>query len=148
MDNKYLITVVGEQEVDGNKEKIEIITTGDYMEKDKHKYISYKEYLDDNPEHITDTLIDISPTDYIKITRTNDYKTCLLLQKGTHHQCHYTTPMGEIMMGIYTKDITDKLTKHGGDLILDYRINFYSNVVSNNKFHINIKENNYVENKQ
>ena len=43
-NNKYIISVTGVQEVDGEKDKIEVIVTGDYIIKNGHTYIKYKEY--------------------------------------------------------------------------------------------------------
>ena len=36
MDKEYIISITGIQEVDGEKDKIEIMTTGEYIEKNGH----------------------------------------------------------------------------------------------------------------
>ena len=56
---KYLISIIGEQIVDGETDKIEVITTGNYMIKRDHCYIGYKEYDEDAPENFFDNLIKV-----------------------------------------------------------------------------------------
>ena len=46
----YLISIVGEQMLDGETDKIEVLTAGNFMKKKDHYYIGYKEYDEDNPE--------------------------------------------------------------------------------------------------
>lgn len=140
MSNKYLITVTGTQEIGGEEETIEVITTGSYKEKDNIKIIEYNEYEDENTDKYTKTKIEIEGNK-ITITRTNIYTSILLLEKNERHQCHYQTEFGSVIMGVYTKDFTENLTKEGGDLYVDYQIDFFSSYITNNKFHVNIKEN-------
>lgn len=139
MDDKYIITVTGTQEINGESDTIEVITTGDYYEKDGHKYILYKEYDNENPEKFTKTTIDIL-NDKITIKRENEYTSILLLEKNERHQCHYQTEMGSVVMGVYTKDLEDKLSATGGNLTVNYQIDFFVDLISNNKFCVNIKE--------
>ena len=140
MEDKYLITIIGTQEIEGEKETIEVMTTGNYEEKDGDKFIYYKEYDNENPELYTDTTVKISKDKKVTITRKNDCESTMILEKNIRHQCHYNTPMGSIMMGVYTKDLVDCLSTKGGDMVVTYQLDFFADVMSNNEFHINIKE--------
>ena len=42
--NPYMISIVGEQKVEGQDDRIEVITEGKYMMKNGHFLINYKEY--------------------------------------------------------------------------------------------------------
>lgn len=139
-EDKYLITVIGTQEINGEKDTIEITTTGNYEEKDNKKYIYYKEYDNENPEHYTNTTIEIINDSLVNITRVNETTTKLIIEKGIRHQCIYETPMGSLMMGVYASDLVDCLSKSGGDIVITYQLDFYNDMISNNEFHINIKE--------
>ena len=44
---KYLISILGEQTLDGETDKIEVLTAGNFMKKKDHFYIGYKEYDED-----------------------------------------------------------------------------------------------------
>ena len=138
-NNKYIISVTGIQEVDGEKDKIEVIVTGDYVEKNGHRYIKYKEYDAEDPNIVLDTVVKVEDGK-VSIIRMGDRPSRLILQQGVRHQCHYNTVMGDLMMGVYTSAIEDNLTDNGGDLVARYQLDFFSDLVSDNEFHINVKE--------
>lgn len=138
-NNKYIISVTGIQEVDGEKDKIEVIVTGDYIEKNGHRYIKYKEYDAEDPNIVLDTVVKVEDGK-VSIIRMGDRPSRLILQQGVRHQCHYNTVMGDLMMGVYTSSIEDNLTDNGGDLVARYQLDFFSDLVSDNEFHINVKE--------
>ncbi len=136
--SKYIITVTGIQEVDGEKDKIEVTVTGDYVEKNGHRYIKYKEYDAEDPSICLDTAVKVEDNK-VSIIRMGDHPSRLILEKDVRHQCHYSTVMGDIMMGVYTSQIENNLTDNGGDLTAKYELDFFADLVSKNEFHINVK---------
>lgn len=138
-NNKYIISVTGIQEVDGEKDKIEVIVTGDYVEKNGHRYIKYKEYDAEDPSVVLDTVVKVEENK-VSIIRMGERPSRLILQQGVRHQCHYNTVMGDLMMGVYTSAIENDLTDKGGDLVARYQLDFFADLVSDNEFHINVKE--------
>ncbi len=140
MQKEYIITVTGTQSVDGEKDKIEVITTGDYVLKNGHRYIKYKEYDSENPNIHLDTVVKVESDNKVSIIRMGEYSSRLILENGVRHQCHYNTIMGELMMGVYTSEIHNSLTDNGGHLTVKYQLDFYADLVSDNEIHINVKE--------
>lgn len=55
--NRYRITIIGEQLVDGEHNKIEVLTDGKFMQKRDHFYIGYREYDEDNPSKVYNNVI-------------------------------------------------------------------------------------------
>ena len=45
---RYLISILGEQKLDGETDKIEVLTAGNFMKRKDHYYIGYKEYDEDD----------------------------------------------------------------------------------------------------
>ena len=109
------------------------------MIKNGHTYIKYKEYDADNPQIALDTVVKVEE-DKVSIIRMGDKPSRLILQQGVRHQCHYNTVMGDLMMGVYTSAIENNLTEKGGDLVARYQLDFFADLVSDNEFHINVKE--------
>ncbi|MBE6824841.1 MAG: DUF1934 domain-containing protein [Ruminococcaceae bacterium] len=140
MQKEYIITVIGTQEIDGEKDKIEVITTGDYVLKNGHRYIKYKEYDNENPSITTDTVVKVENDNKVTILRMGEHQSRLVLENGVRHQCHYHTAMGDILMGVYTSKVEHTLTDKGGDIKVKYQLDFFADLVSDNEIHINIKE--------
>lgn len=140
MNDKYIITIVGTQTVDGEKDSVEVITTGEYYESDGVKTVHYIEYGSEDPLIMTDTTVTVEGDRRVVIDRRGEHSSRLELERGRRHQCAYETPMGQLMIGVFTDEISDTLTDKGGDLRASYQLDFYSDVVSNNEFHISIKE--------
>lgn len=140
MEKEYIISIVGIQEIDGEKDKIEVMTTGEYIEKNGHRYIKYKEYDNDNPSIVTDTVVKVESDKKVTIIRYGNHPSRLILEKDVRHQCHYSTIMGDLMMGVYTSKIDHSLTDNGGEIKVKYQLDFFADLVSSNEFHITVKE--------
>ena len=136
MEHNYLITVLGIQEVDGEKDSVEVITEGDLVTKNDRTYISYKEYNEDDPKIYSTNLIKIEDDKKVTVIRKGEIESRLILEEGKRHQCYYKTPFGNMMIGIYTENINKK----GGKLNLKYYLDFNNDLVSNNELKIKVKE--------
>lgn len=139
MDDRYLITVLGTQKIDGDSDSIEVITTGDYRREGEQVVITYPEYAEENPNIRTDTTVIYDGTK-LSIERRGEMSSRLILEKGRRHRCLYETPMGQMMIGIFTDSITAELNDDGGSIRASYQLDFNNNAVSYNEFNITIKE--------
>lgn len=138
MKDKFLISIKGIQVIDGEKDVIEMTTTGKYIKKNDHAYIGYKEYDRDNPEICSNNLIKVENEDKVTIVRNEGKQTRLILEKGRRHQCHYRTVMGDLMIGVFSDTISSQLDENGGKLYVKYSLDFNSSFVSKNEFYIDI----------
>ena len=135
----YLISIVGEQMLDGETDKIEVLTAGNFMKKKDHYYIGYKEYDEDNPETFFNNLIKVED-DTVTINRKGPMRSQLMLQRGRRHQCIYQTVAGDLSIGVFTKTLENRLTEKGGLLEVSYTLDFNTDLVSENRFVIKIEE--------
>ena len=135
----YLISIVGEQMLDGETDKIEVLTAGNFMKKKDHYYIGYKEYDEDNPETFFNNLIKVED-DTVTINRKGPMRSQLMLQRGRRHQCIYQTLAGDLSIGVFTKTLENRLTEKGGVLEVSYTLDFNTDLVSENRFVIKIEE--------
>ncbi len=141
MENKFLISITGIQEVDGETEKIEVMTTGEYIIKNGSRYIKYVEYDNDNPNIHFNNIVKVSKdNNKVTIIRTGDTESRLTLEKRRRHLCHYRTIAGELMIGVYTDTIDVSLDENGGELSVKYQLDFNAGLVSNNEFYITLKK--------
>ena len=142
--NRYRITIIGEQLVDGEHNKIEVLTDGKFMQKRDHFYIGYREYDEDNPSKVYNNVIRVDE-DMVTISRTGPQRSRLLLQKGRRHQCIYETVAGSLSIGVFTKTLESNLGKKGGTLKVSYTLDFNSDLVSENKFTVKVEEKHFEE---
>ena len=139
MNDNYLITVTGTQTVDGESDSIEVITSGDYVRDDNGDItVTYPEFSEENPTTRTDTTVTLRGK-ILTIERRGEMSSRLMLEKGKRHQCLYETPMGQMLIGIYTDSIKVIASDSGCDIRASYQLDFNQHVVSNNEFHITIK---------
>ncbi|MBQ9680660.1 MAG: DUF1934 domain-containing protein [Ruminococcus sp.] len=136
--DRYKITVVGEQTVDGEKDKIEVITEGDMTVTDGKIVITYPEYTQDTPAQKTDTTVAYE-NGVLSIDRQGEMSSHLILEQGVRHECLYNTPMGQMFIGIFTDSIKTDLDENGGTINAAYQLDFNRTVVSYNEFHISVK---------
>lgn len=141
---KYMISIIGEQRLDDDTDKVEVLTTGNYIMKKDHCYIGYKEYDQENPNDCYDNLIKVEEN-MVTITRKGPMRSQLMLEKGRRHQCLYQTIAGDLMIGVFTKTMKSTLNEKGGTLEVSYTLDFNTDLVSENSFKITVKENNKQE---
>lgn len=138
-NEKYLISIIGEQKLDGESDKIEVLTGGNYIMKNGHSYIGYKEYDEDNPNQYFDNLIKVEDN-MVTITRKGPMRSQLMLEKGRRHQCLYQTIAGDLTIGVYTKTMKSTLNEKGGTLEVSYTLDFNTDLVSENSFKITVEQ--------
>ncbi len=141
---KYMISIIGEQRLDDDTDKVEVLTTGNYIMKKDHCYIGYKEYDQENPNDCYDNLIKVEEN-MVTITRKGPMRSQLMLEKGRRHQCLYQTIAGDLMIGVFTKTMKSTLNEKGGTLEVSYTLDFNTDLVSENSFKITVEENNKQE---
>ena len=138
---KYLISIIGEQTHDGETDRVEVITSGNYMVKKDHCYIGYKEYDEENPSNYSDNLIKVEDN-LVTIIRKGEMQSRLMLEKGRRHQCLYQTVAGDLMIGVFTRTMKNTLGEKGGTLEVSYTLDFNTDLVSENRFIITVEEKN------
>lgn len=74
----------------------------------------------------------------IVMTRTGKYNTELIIEKDRRHTCFYSTPYGELMMGVYTKNLFTDMNENGGTLRFSYTIDFNNDLASENDLTVSV----------
>lgn len=66
----------------------------------------------------------------------------MFFQEGKKNYFLYETPYGSATMGVDTRRVRSSLGEHGGDIEIDYDIDFEHTFMGRNQFKINVKEKN------
>ena len=135
-----LINIIGIQGIDGDTDKIEFTTDGRFGFKDGSYYISYDEsHMLDTGDEVK-THIYIKSEDSVVLQRTGTIKSKILIEKGNRNNCFYSTPHGDLTIGVYGEVIEHNLTDNGGEIKLKYTIDSDLRLISQNEVNISIRE--------
>lgn len=123
---------------DSGDNSIELVTDGTFSYEDGRGSFSYMESELTGLEG-TKTTFNIDPMGII-MTREGTMNSQMIFQEGKKHNFLYETPFGSTTMGVNTKRVTIDLNEHGGDMEIDYLVDFQHSVVGRNMFKINVRE--------
>lgn len=133
-----LISITGIQHVDDQKDTVEMTTAGQMVPTPEGWRLFYDESAASGMEGVT-TSMDIRE-DQVLLQRNGTMNSLLVLQKGRRHMCSYNTPYGAMMLGVYTRELHNGLTEHGGELDFCYTLDMNAGVTSSHDVHISVRE--------
>ena len=139
MKKDVLITIRGTQQVNEEKDVVEMITTGRYYRKNGLYYISYEETEATGYEGCRTTL-KIGPNDKVTMTRFGPSRSQLIVQQGVRHQCQYDTGYGAMTIGVMGNRFESSLSDRGGELKFGYTLDIEATVSSENTVSVHVKE--------
>lgn len=139
MEKDVCIKIKSIQNSEEGEDVTELFTYGKMIKNPDGCYsISYEETDAVGFEGCKVTM-DISQ-DEVRLIRSGNAVSDLIIERGKKHHCHYGTPYGDFMMGINTNDLKNEITDNGGSLYLNYTIDINSDFLSDNEMFINITE--------
>ena len=134
-----MITVKGEQSVQGESDSVELATCGRFGLRDGNYFLSYEEGQIEGSGKVK-TKININSPDLVVLSRSGDIESRMEIVKGERKPCLYATTVGNIYIDIYGEKISVDLNEKGGSIKLQYSIFSGLNVISQNKVEITVKE--------
>lgn len=131
-----VIKINGLQVVEDTGDDVEVLAAGKhYLKKDKH-YLLYDEIEDETQEKISN-IIKFN-NDIVEIIRKGAVNAHLVFEESSMKQSLYSTPMGDLLVEVLTKNIELKEQEKGNvDLKVKYQIHIDGNKISDNEIEIN-----------
>ena len=137
MTKDVLITVSGLRLEGNEEEEIEVVTSGQYYNKNNKDYIIYEEYLREEDDVTKcSIIIDNDKVDIIKHGPANVH---MIFDKDKRNATYYKTPYGKILMGFNTTDLKVEKNEDQINVFLKYNIDINNNHLTENDIIINIK---------
>ena len=134
MDENVVIKISVLQIVENTGDNVEVIAKGKhYLKKDKH-YLLYEEYENDENTK-TSNMIKFN-NDIVEITRKGQVDGKLIFQENQKKQSLYSTPMGDLLIEVLTKEIEVSDDDDDVNLKIKYQIHVDGNKVSDNEIDI------------
>jgi len=128
MAKDVLVSVKGTQFIDGEKDSVEVITSGTWYEKNGKQYLLYEETYE-GMQVTTKNTVKITP-EIVEVTKKGAISSRMVYELGKQHMSDYTTPMGLIVLGITTKDIFVEADQDKLHLELKYAMEMNGQFVS------------------
>lgn len=134
---KAVIHIIDRHISAGEEYVCELTTSGEFEITENGCTVAYTE----TDEELADclTTLNIEGSDRILMTRTGKYNTEMILEKERRHSCYYSTPYGDLVMGIYAKSIANSIGENGGCVKFAYAIDFNNEPASENELTVTIK---------
>ena len=123
MNKDVIVTVTGLLSADGEDsgtENIQVISPGEYYEKNGKQLIVYEEIVEDCPEPIRN-MLKISP-DQVSIRKRGIINSEMVFDRKTNTISDYSTPYGSMVMGIRTRNIKVQEEEHQIQIRIDYEL--------------------------
>lgn len=128
------IKIVGLQVVEETGDTVETMVPGKHYIKGGKHYLLYDEIDPDNGETTKNT---IKFTDsYAEVIRKGTVNARLVFEEGKNNQSIYSTPFGELLVEVLTKDIKVKESETDVNLNIDYELYANNSKVSDSNIDI------------
>ncbi len=76
---------------------------------------------------------------FAQMSRKGDFTQCITMESGKRHRCDYSTEYGRLVLGVHTSRISNTITDKGGDLYLNYTLDAYGTLISENQVLVTVK---------
>ncbi len=130
MTKNVLVSISGLQTAVDEKETIEVINRGEYYFRGGKHYIRYEENTDEATNTMdTRCMMKISGTQ-LEIVKKGDVSTRMLFEKGATTISSYSTPIGELTVGITTQSVRVTESDHELSAELFYSLDVNCNLVA------------------
>lgn len=134
---KVYVSVVGESTVDGDGDKTELVTEGEYTFRNGKYLLRYKEHLSDAGEECT-TMIKIDKS-MVVMSRNGNINTQMIFESDKRHVSHYETPLGSFTIGVSTDVLKVDVNEAGGVVEIKYILDINNSAQVENYLHLNIR---------
>lgn len=143
MNKKVLVSISGLQTEIGDDEAVEVISPGEYHERDGRHYILYEEMHEEGEREngISKNLLKISP-DYIELTKKGYANVNMIFEKDKKTMTYYQTPFGNLLIGLYTTNISVVEEKEEMIATIDYSLDINYDYVSDCNIKIKVSNRN------
>ena len=137
LKHEVLIQICGEQIVEGQSDRVEMAARGTLEELDNGYAVSYVER--DGPMEGCMTRLTLDGP-RMAMLRTGEYASEMILERGRRHTCSYTTPYGQLMLGVFARQVDYQIQNGDGKIEVSYTLDSNERLASENKLRITLKK--------
>ncbi len=129
---KALITIIGHQKFDDDKDQVEMKTVGTFEHDDDNYIIRYNEELENSTAPLRAKLNIAKDESKVEMIKSGAYSSCLIIEKSKRHLCNYGTEYGDMLMGIFGREVEIEFNETEGTFKFSYDIDINGAISSQN----------------
>lgn len=129
---KALITIIGHQKFDDDKDQVEMKTVGTFEHDDDNYIIRYNEELENSTAPLRAKLNIAKDESKVEMIKSGAYSSCVIIEKSKRHLCNYGTEYGDMLMGIFGREIETEFNETEGTFKFSYDIDINGAISSQN----------------
>lgn len=138
MKNNAVVKLTATQMCDDEEpEVIEYLTEGLLEKRPDGLAVLFDEPAE-GIKDVKNELVIINP-EYVTLTRSGEFGTHLLIEKGKRHTSVYETPYGSVLIGVFADDVSAMFSEKGGTVKMSYTVDSSSAVLTQNTVTVEIK---------
>lgn len=137
--DKILIELKGTQRFGREKDAVELTTFGTFRDDGRAYVIRYTEEQEPPEAPVKVTVKVKKDLSSVEMVRLGTSHSSLFIEKSKRNLCSYNTEFGNMLMGIYGKEIEADFDKNGGLFSFEYDIDFNGSVSSQNRVDLSYK---------
>lgn len=134
-----LIKIKGTQGLGDDKSVIEFSSEGTLSREGETYLLSYSEDTVIEGGKI-ETLLTVRGKDSVTLERKGALNSKLLIEKGVRNNCFYSVPEGSLTLGIFGKEVDNRLCDIGGKIKMIYTLDANMKLISENTVEISVRE--------
>lgn len=130
--DRILLEITGTQQIDRDKDKIELTTIGTIRDDGSAYIVRYTEEQTPPLAPVKVTVRIQKDESAVQMTRTGAFDSCLMIEKSKRNLCRYGTEFGDILLGIYGREIETKIDDSTGSFFFGYDVDINGALASKN----------------
>ena len=139
--DRVLLEITGTQQIDSQKDKIELTTMGTLRDDGSADIIRYTEEQVPPLGPVKVTVRIQKDESAVQMTRTGAFDSCLTVEKSKRNLCRYGTEFGDVLLGIYGREIEAKINDSNGSFFFGYDIDVNGALASRNTVNMTFSKN-------
>lgn len=132
MTKEVLVSIAGLQYEYEGEGAIELISTGEYYYRNNKHYVLYDEIIENQEDDITSTVkctLKLSENQ-VEVIKKGPAAVHMIFELGQNHMTYYSTPYGDLMIGITTNSIKIEESEDAIEVELTYGLDMNYQFVS------------------
>ena len=138
MKKERVIRIKDLQTTPEGSDGIEVTAMGSLKGTADDYTLSYEEDFGDGMK--SRTRITVKGQRSASIERRGDINSDIVVETGKRHSCRYSTPYGDLMIGVYAEDVFSAMSRRGGQLELNYTVDCNGSLIAKKQMIIDVSD--------